>query len=366
MHGDQDGSLELLAQVDANTTEWRRDSPSMQYVRQMAVGTRLTLSLDLPGIDAIVAAEFADLAEAGGFGFGSGWAALLRARAAVLRGRTADGLRASEQACVALSPNRLYDGNAHAVRAGVAAIGGDVALAVSSMEAADRAGLRCVEFFYMWREQNRAWVTASTGDVPSAVALVQDLAARLRADGFAANELLTLYDLVRWGRADLAVDRSAELVAGGVGGDAAALLLRHARAAADRVGEELFAVARAFAVRELNLFAAEAAAGAVKLFRAERDPRALAVSTLLADVLGRCQTLRTPALLAVQPSLTGRERQVAELAADGVRSKDIADRLFLSPRTVENHLQCVYQKLGVTGRAELAPALRSLPGSTVS
>ena len=45
----------------------------------------------------------------------------------------------------------------------------------------------------------------------------------------------------------------------------------------------------------------------------------------------------------------------------GTRSRDIADRLYLSPRTVENHLQRVYAKLGVNGRTELAPALRSLP-----
>jgi DNA-binding NarL/FixJ family response regulator len=63
----------------------------------------------------------------------------------------------------------------------------------------------------------------------------------------------------------------------------------------------------------------------------------------------------------VQPSLTTRERQVAELAAEGVKSRDIADRLYLSPRTVENHLQRVYAKLGVNSRTELAPALRSLP-----
>jgi len=78
-------------------------------------------------------------------------------------------------------------------------------------------------------------------------------------------------------------------------------------------------------------------------------------------VLARCDSLRTPALRLVQPALTTRERQVAELAADGAKSREIADQLFLSPRTVENHLQRVYAKLGVNGRVELAPALRSLP-----
>jgi DNA-binding CsgD family transcriptional regulator len=187
------------------------------------------------------------------------------------------------------------------------------------------------------------------------------LVARTRADGLAGHELLALYDLVRFGRAELAVERMAELLTTVPGGPAAALLLRHARAEADGDADGLFAAARDFSGHGYLVFAAESAAGAVRMFRAVRDPRALAASTLLADVLARCDTIRTPALLAVQPSLTSRERQVAEMAAEGVRSREIADRLYLSPRTVENHLQRVYAKLGVNGRVELAPALRSLP-----
>ena len=49
------------------------------------------------------------------------------------------------------------------------------------------------------------------------------------------------------------------------------------------------------------------------------------------------------------------------LAANGMASKDIAGRLFLSVRTVSNHLQHAYTKLGVTSRAGLAQALGSTP-----
>jgi DNA-binding CsgD family transcriptional regulator len=47
------------------------------------------------------------------------------------------------------------------------------------------------------------------------------------------------------------------------------------------------------------------------------------------------------------------------LAAAGITSKDIAERLYLSVRTVNNHLQHAYTKLGVSSRAALAQALGS-------
>ncbi|WP_416972722.1 LuxR C-terminal-related transcriptional regulator [Streptomyces sp. 4F14] len=56
--------------------------------------------------------------------------------------------------------------------------------------------------------------------------------------------------------------------------------------------------------------------------------------------------------------LTDREREVAELAASGLRTRDVAERLFLSPRTVETHLSNVYRKLDVTSRLALSAVLR--------
>ena len=44
---------------------------------------------------------------------------------------------------------------------------------------------------------------------------------------------------------------------------------------------------------------------------------------------------------------------MAQLAAEGLTSKAIADRLVLSPRTVESHLYRVFTKLGVRDRAAL-------------
>ena len=62
---------------------------------------------------------------------------------------------------------------------------------------------------------------------------------------------------------------------------------------------------------------------------------------------------------AAADPLSGREREVVLLAATGMASKDIAERLYLSVRTVNNHLQHAYAKLGVTSRAGLAQALGS-------
>ena len=62
--------------------------------------------------------------------------------------------------------------------------------------------------------------------------------------------------------------------------------------------------------------------------------------------------------------LTARERDIATLAAQGDSSKEIAERLFLSVRTVDNHLQNVYSKLGVSGRRQLSAALADLDVSS--
>jgi DNA-binding CsgD family transcriptional regulator len=54
------------------------------------------------------------------------------------------------------------------------------------------------------------------------------------------------------------------------------------------------------------------------------------------------------------PSLTPAERDVARLVAEGLANKDIAARLFVSPRTVQTHLTHMYGKLGVGSRVQLA------------
>jgi DNA-binding CsgD family transcriptional regulator len=353
-------SARTVAAVQADAPQWRPDMPYVQLALELARGTRLILSGDLAGVDAIVADEFADLADAGDFRIGSGYLAIVRSQAARLRGQSVEALRCAVQASAALVTSRVFASLAHAERAHAAALRGDAALAAEAMADSDERHEASLEILYPWREQARCWVAACAGDIETALEVLNRLLGRLCEDGFAGHEVFAQYDLVRLGRADLAADRLGVL-AEVVDGPLAKLMARHARAAADGDGPELLAVSGALADLGLYQYAAEAAAMAVARLRSERLPLAAAAGAQLASLLDGRVDARTPPLLATRPTLTGRERQVARLAALGVPSRAIADQLFLSPRTVDNHLLRVYAKLGIAGRSELATALRALP-----
>jgi DNA-binding NarL/FixJ family response regulator len=65
---------------------------------------------------------------------------------------------------------------------------------------------------------------------------------------------------------------------------------------------------------------------------------------------------RTSALAGVA-ALTARESRVARLAAEGRTNREIAQTLFVTPKTVEVHLSSAYRKLEIRSRRELAGAL---------
>jgi DNA-binding CsgD family transcriptional regulator len=73
-----------------------------------------------------------------------------------------------------------------------------------------------------------------------------------------------------------------------------------------------------------------------------------------------------PAPLAAA-GITERESEVLTLLADARSTREIADRLYLSPKTVERHIANLAAKVGVDGRSELvAFAARNLPGSALT
>ncbi len=61
--------------------------------------------------------------------------------------------------------------------------------------------------------------------------------------------------------------------------------------------------------------------------------------------------------LAASDQLTAQELQIAQLAAQGLSNRDIAQRLYLSHRTIGTHLYRIFPKLGITSRGELRSAL---------
>ncbi|MFI7078381.1 LuxR C-terminal-related transcriptional regulator [Micromonospora sp. NPDC049903] len=59
--------------------------------------------------------------------------------------------------------------------------------------------------------------------------------------------------------------------------------------------------------------------------------------------------------------LTGQQLRIARLVAEGATNREIADRMFLSTRTVDHHLRNVFHRLGVRSRTELTRALDGTP-----
>jgi DNA-binding CsgD family transcriptional regulator len=109
-------------------------------------------------------------------------------------------------------------------------------------------------------------------------------------------------------------------------------------------------------------YAAEAAAAAALVLARQGDRRASQSAARAAfEHVSNCEGARTTfvAELSAPASLTRRETEISRLACEGRSNKQIAERLFLSERTVESHLQRAYIKLGVNDRAELADALAS-------
>jgi DNA-binding NarL/FixJ family response regulator len=101
---------------------------------------------------------------------------------------------------------------------------------------------------------------------------------------------------------------------------------------------------------------------AAELERAAAAAEELGAGTVkeLADRALRSLGVRTWRRVSAGTPLTEREQEVARLVAEGATNREIAQTLFLSPKTVERHVSNVFKKVGVRNRAELATRLWDL------
>lgn len=207
--------------------------------------------------------------------------------------------------------------------------------------------------------QARGWVEVAAGNLPEArrrMAEAADLGAEI---GDLVGETSALHCLARLGRAAQVAERLAA-VASVVEGPLAAARLLHTESLANDDPAGLLDASQQFESLDAYLLAAEAAADAANtLQRSGNSHKGAAAEHRAGSLAGRCEGATTPALHAVETRarLTPAERDTALLAAAGHANKQIADELYLSVRTVENRLQRVYGKLGISGRTELREAL---------
>nr|WP_256105441.1 LuxR family transcriptional regulator [Streptomyces sp. ODS05-4] len=206
-----------------------------------------------------------------------------------------------------------------------------------------------------------AWLFAAQGHLTQARAVLSEGIETARAGGCLASEALLLTDMARLGGAREAAGRLAELATACEGdlGRARAML---ACALAAGEPEQLMDAAEELEQLGADLLCAEAATVAASAWQRREQSRKASMALQSAhSYLSRCEGARTPLLTSTTVStvpLTPREQEIALLAATGTASKDIADALGLSVRTVNNHLHHVYGKLGITTRRELADHLK--------
>ncbi len=211
-----------------------------------------------------------------------------------------------------------------------------------------------------WEVRAAAWTSAAHGALSRASQQLGEGARSAAGRGQWQAAATLWHDSVRIGDNRIALDGLREAAARCTS-PLVDRQFRHAVAAAKGDVDELSAVAADWASSGWRLVAAEtylAAADAARQTGAGRRVAALAARA--AEISAGCQGASTPGLWiggAIDP-LSPREREVAALASRGLRSREIAESLVVSIRTVDNHLQSVYGKLGITGRRELADALR--------
>jgi len=203
------------------------------------------------------------------------------------------------------------------------------------------------------RSLARAWLAAGQGAVTEAIATLLSAAETAAAKGQFAAEVLCLQTATQLGDHS-AVSRLNEL-ASIVEGQRAPLVARFAAALASTDGAELGAVSEEFEKMGDLVAAVDAAAHACLAFR-QGDLRGSALRySARAEALAKRCGVGTPALHEVSEPLplTGREREIVSLLRHGSSTREVAERLCVSARTVEGHVYRAMTKTGAANRDEL-------------
>jgi DNA-binding NarL/FixJ family response regulator len=94
--------------------------------------------------------------------------------------------------------------------------------------------------------------------------------------------------------------------------------------------------------------------GAAGLEQALRDGARLSPDVAIACALEHGQPVSVPRGASAHPPLTAREREVAELVAQGLSNPQIASELVIGERTVQTHVGNILSKLDLSSRAQIA------------
>ncbi|MEA2534833.1 MAG: hypothetical protein QOJ93_2644 [Actinomycetota bacterium] len=302
-----------------------------------------------------------DQPEAEARAFVAGWFAFLY----IEQGRPMSAFRrANESYALFQQLGRTYGASwPYMAAAQALALAGRADRAAETLAAYDALGLPPVMLIETDLLQARAWAVAAAGDLAAACDQLEAAADLAEEIGDLIGATNTLHGLARLGRASQVAARLAALAAQ-VDGDLVAARAAYATAVAARDSTALHKVSRDFEDLGAILYAAEARAeAAVLLRRAGKARDGAAAEQHAARLLARCEGADTPPVrtITARVRLTPGELDTAQHAAAGRSNKRIAADMHLSVRTVESHLQHVYEKLGISGRHELADALRDQP-----
>jgi ATP/maltotriose-dependent transcriptional regulator MalT len=291
---------------------------------------------------------------------GMAWLACALARAHLLTGRLASAARLGRESAVLFGElNHPGARWGYGVVALARAQLGDADAADEAIADLDAEAPTTVRMMDTELDRARAWTLAARGDIPRARSALLGAADVAASRGLYTMEAALLHDMARLGDAEPIAERfraRAELV----DGDLMRARVTFVTALAEHDAGALLDASKAFEAIGAQLFAAEAANEAAIAYRRDGTPRpATAAAQLAQRLASECEGARTPSLMHGTGAavLTKREREVATLASHGMSSREIASTLYVSIRTVDNHLRSAYEKLGISSRGDLGDAL---------